>query len=58
MDKKDQKDHRDRKNPRSAELHRERKKEGNSKRPKQIWVADTMPDNDMIAVVPGHWENR
>jgi hypothetical protein len=38
VDKKDSKPHWDRKNPRSAELHKEKKKAENASRPKQTFV--------------------
>ena len=48
-DKKDQKQHRDRKNLRSADIHKEQKKAKNADRPKQMfvngqWTRWTMPE--------------
>ena len=44
------KDHRHRKNPRSAELHAEERKKRNALRPRQCWVGgETIKEG-------GHWE--
>lgn len=43
------KDHRRRKNPRSAELHAEERKQRNAARGKQVWIGTTVADG-------GFWE--
>ena len=65
------KEHRQRKNPRSAELWREAKKARNAERGPQVWVESTldgklfsyeelvaMTDEQVDRVVLAHWENR
>jgi hypothetical protein len=48
------KQHRNRKNPRSAELWRERKRALNSARPKQRWF-HAIQDVDSGILTPGYW---
>ena len=60
------KDHRNRKNPRSAELYAEARKKANASRPKQRWVPSSftgtaeelnvLSDTEVLAIVPAHWE--
>lgn len=61
------KDHRRRKNPRSADIFAAERKAKNAARPKQRWVESTglglstedldkMTDVEVLAIIPGHWE--
>ena len=60
------KDHRRRKNPRSAEIFAAERKARNAKRPKQRWIPssvassmlsndDTLTDQETLVVTLGHW---
>jgi hypothetical protein len=51
------KQHRSRKNPRSAELWRERKKALNAARPKQIWIESQLfVDGEFVR--DAHWSRE
>lgn len=60
------KDHRRRKNQGSAELFRKQRKARNEARPKQRWVPSSftgtteelnaLTDEEILAIVPAHWE--
>ena len=60
------KDHRRRKNPGSAEFFAKQRKATNAGRPRQRWVPssftgtvaelDALPDAEVLAIIPAHWE--
>lgn len=59
-------DHRKRKSPGSADFFRKQRGERNAARPKQRWVPSSftgtteelnaLPDEEVLAIVPAHWE--
>jgi hypothetical protein len=49
------KQHRNRKNPRSAELWRERKRALNAARPKQRWVSAAIDTGSDASPAAGYW---
>lgn len=49
MTRKNEKDHRNKKNPRSAEAYQEERKEQNRSRGKQVWIGGLILEG-------GHWD--
>lgn len=50
------KDHRNRKNPRSAELYADARKKANASRPKQIWIESQIFNQETGEFVrDAHW---
>ena len=49
MTRKNEKDHRNKKNPRSAEAYQEERKEQNRSRGKQVWIGGSIKEG-------GHWD--